>query len=122
MNRKKDNRTYAQRREYLIAAVKRRRREVRALAIASKGGKCALCGYSRCQEALELHHPDPAQKEFGISANGYTQSWEKIRTEVDKCVLMCPNCHREVHAGLQRLGETPAVKSGEFRETLSPAG
>ena len=92
------------------------------MAVEHRGGKCALCGYARCAEALELHHKDPTQKDFGISYRGYTRSWEKIRKEIEKCVLLCANCHREVHAGLQQLGATLTEKSGEFREAQKPIG
>ena len=109
-------RTYADRREYLIQAVQKRRREVRRKALAYKGGCCQMCGYDRCADALEFHHLDSSQKDFGISSQGYTRSWRKIREELGKCALLCSNCHREVHAGLQLPQETVVVTSGEFRE------
>lgn len=109
-------RTYADRREYLIKAVQRRRKELRRRAIESKGGRCQICGYDRCMEALEFHHLDSSQKDFGISSRGITRSWAKVQEELDKCVLLCANCHREVHAGLQLPRETVVEKSGEFRE------
>jgi hypothetical protein len=67
-------------------------------------------------EALEFHHLESLQKDFGISSKGYTRSWVKIREELDKCVLLCANCHREVHTGLQLPRVTVVEKSGEFRE------
>ncbi|MBP9854147.1 MAG: hypothetical protein KBD53_04690 [Candidatus Omnitrophica bacterium] len=47
---------------------------------------------------MEFHHKDPSQKDFNISCKGYTRSWNKVRQELDKCVLVCANCHREIHA------------------------
>jgi hypothetical protein len=91
-------RTYQSRREYLIEAVRKRRKRVRETAIASKGGRCERCGYDRCIEALEFHHIEKTGKDFGISAQGYTRSWEKIKQELTKCTLLCANCHRELHA------------------------
>jgi hypothetical protein len=88
---KKERRTYATRRKYLIAAVARRRKAVRQKAIAYKGSKCELCGYMRCPEALEFHHLNDGEKEFGISSRGYTRSWEKVEQELDKCILICAN-------------------------------
>ena len=67
-----------------------------------KGGKCELCGYSGCIDVLDLHHKDASKKEFGISSSGLTRSWEKNKAEADKCVLLCANCHREIHAGYKQ--------------------
>ena len=111
-----DGRTYADRRVYLIKAVQKRRKEVRRRALAYKGGRCQKCGYDRCIEALEFHHLDSSDKDFGISSQGHTRSWSKTREELDKCMLLCANCHREVHSGLQLPQETVVVTSGEFRE------
>jgi len=97
---KKDARKYADRRTYLLAAVKRRRKQLRFKAVAYKGGRCELCGYDRCPEALEFHHLNGEEKDFGISSKGYTRSWAAVRRELEKCALLCANCHREVHAGI----------------------
>jgi predicted HNH restriction endonuclease len=94
----KDVRTYEQRREYLISAVRKRRQKIRQMAIAAKGAKCEICGYDRCIEALEFHHLNESDKEFGLSEKGYARSWKKVENELSKCVLLCANCHRETHA------------------------
>lgn len=47
-----------------------------------------------------MHHVDPTKKEFGIGAGGVTRAWSKVLVELDKCVLLCKNCHGEVHSGL----------------------
>ncbi len=99
----KDKRTYADRREELIKAVAKRRRKIKELSIQYKGGKCQVCGYAKYQGALDLHHKDPKTKKFGIGDKGYTRSWDKVRTELDKCVLVCANCHRELEAGITQL-------------------
>lgn len=93
-------RTYADRREYLIKAVAKRRKKIREMAISYLGGKCVFCGYSRCSAALDFHHFDENQKKFGLSQDGLTRSWEKTKKELKKCILVCANCHREIHAGL----------------------
>lgn len=98
-----EKRKYADRRDELIRAVAKRRRKIKSLAIEYKGGKCQICGYSKYQGAFDLHHIDPKQKDFGIGDKGYTRSWEKVKTELDKCVLVCANCHREVEAGVTQL-------------------
>lgn len=74
-----------------------RRLELKERAVAYKGGKCEICGYSRCPEAFDLHHTNPAEKDFAISARMTT--WEAVEPELKKCALLCANCHREVHAG-----------------------
>jgi 5-methylcytosine-specific restriction endonuclease McrA len=98
-----DKRTYADRRQSLIKAVSKRRRKIKQMSIEYKGGKCQVCGYCKYQGALELHHLDPSTKGFGIGDKGYTRSWEKVKTELDKCILLCANCHREVAAGIVQL-------------------
>ena len=98
-----DKRKYAGRREELIRAVAKRRRKIKSMAIEYKGGKCQLCGYSKYQGALDLHHMDSIRKDFGIADKGYTRSWEKVKAELDKCILVCATCHREVEAGVTQL-------------------
>ena len=96
-------RTYADRREYLIKAVSKRRKKIREMSIDYLGGKCCICGYNRCSAALDFHHRNEDEKEFGLSQNGMTRSWERTKKEIDKCVLVCANCHREIHAGILQL-------------------
>ncbi len=98
--KQKDTRTYADRRNYNIQAVSKRRRAIKALAIGYKGGRCQLCGYDKYQGALDLHHIDRKRKEFSISDKGHSRSWERVKKELDKCILVCANCHREVEAGI----------------------
>jgi len=113
---KRDKRRYSDRREYLIAAVRKRSKRIRQMAIEYKGGRCQLCGYDRCAEAMEFHHLDSSGKDFGISERGYTRGWKRVKEELDKCIMLCANCHREVRAGLQLSREIVIEKSGEFRE------
>lgn len=76
--------------------VKTHRQKVKERAVEYKGGKCEKCEYNKCVRALEFHHIDPTEKDFTI---GYYKilSWEKIKKELDKCILVCSNCHREIH-------------------------
>lgn len=101
----KESRKYADRREYIIKAVSKRHKKLREMAIEYGGGKCALCGYNRCGDALEFHHTDSSKKEFGVSQSGLTRSWEKTKDELDKCILVCANCHRELHNNIRSLPE-----------------
>ncbi len=93
-------RTYADRREYMIKAVAKRRKKIKEMAIEYLGSKCYFCGYNRCIAALDFHHLDERTKSFGLSQDGLTRSWKKTKKEIEKCFLVCSNCHREIHAGL----------------------
>ncbi len=95
---KRDTRRYSDRRQYLIAAVYKRRKKIRQMAVNYKGGQCRICGYKRCIDALEFHHTNSSGKDFSISEGGYTRSWIRVKEELDKCILLCANCHRESHA------------------------
>ncbi len=106
-----DKRKYADRREYLIKAVAKRRRKVKEMAIQYRGGKCQVCGYDKYVGALDLHHVK-GKKIFGISEKGYTRSWEKIKKELDKCILVCANCHREIEGGVMQPPE--AIQDGKM--------
>lgn len=77
--------------------VQKRRMHLKMLAVEYKGGKCELCGYNKCIDAFDFHHKNSLEKDFGISASGNTKSWNKIQKEIDKCLLLCANCHREAH-------------------------
>lgn len=66
-------------------------------AIEYLGGKCSICGYNKCIDALDFHHKDPKEKEFTISKRIGKSKFNDIKSELDKCVLVCANCHREIH-------------------------
>jgi uncharacterized protein YerC len=65
------------------------------------GGECQLCGYNKCVEALEFHHVNPAEKDFSIS--GKSLSFNRLKHEVDKCLMVCSNCHSEIHSGITKI-------------------
>lgn len=72
----------------------------------SVGSYCSVCGYNRCKRALELHHVDASLKRFEISDAIYQKvkvTQEEIELELKKCILICSNCHRELHDGLITL-------------------
>jgi len=98
------------------AAVNKRRKQLKVEAVNYLGGACLDCDYSKTISALEFHHVDPHQKEFGISTSGGTKSLERLKVELDKCILLCANCHREEHARLED-GEYDMTPTG-FRRTL----
>lgn len=88
--------TDIERKEYNYAHVKSFRKRNKERAVEYKGGKCEKCGYDKCISALEFHHLDPTQKDFNPSIN-MNMAWDKIQNEIDKCILVCANCHREIH-------------------------
>lgn len=76
----------------------RRGRQRRQLLIRRKGGRCERCGYDRNGAALAFHHLDPAVKSFGIDLRSCSNtSWEVLVAEAEKCLLLCLNCHSEIH-------------------------
>lgn len=79
--------------------VKDSRQRLKERLVFVMGEKCQICGYNKCIQALDFHHLDPSKKEFGIGTNT-NNSWAKMREEVKKCILVCANCHREIHSGL----------------------
>ena len=80
---------------------RQRRRNFKIKLVKLRGSKCELCGYDKSLSALDFHHVDPSQKEFTISRGYYhSEAKEKILKEAKKCVLLCSNCHHEVHDGI----------------------
>lgn len=63
-----------------------------------KGGACQACGYNKSLRALVFHHRDPKLKDFSLSSAG--RGIEAAIQEVEKCDLLCSNCHAEAHEKL----------------------
>ena len=80
--------------------VKHSRKIMKERSVEHKGGKCEICNYSKCIQALEFHHKNPNKKEFSLSQTRMYSSWNKIKKELNKCILVCANCHREIHSKL----------------------
>lgn len=74
-----DKRKYADRAEYLKAAVKKCRKCLKEKAVEYKGGKCALCGYRKCIDALDFDHLDENKKMFGLSQREIRRSWARVK-------------------------------------------
>ncbi len=83
---------------YSARRKRERRTELKNKAIKYKGCKCAKCGYATDTSALEFHHVDASSKEFSISKHALGKPWNEVKKELDKCILLCANCHREVHS------------------------
>ncbi len=77
--------------------VSTRRKDNKIKSMEYKGGQCIICGYNKSIRAMKFHHIDPDKKEYIIT--GKMCSFEKLKTELDKCILVCGNCHDEIHDG-----------------------
>jgi hypothetical protein len=96
--------------------VKLWRKQTKIKIVESMGGKCCICGYNKCNWALALHHLNPIEKDFTISeALASPRSWNKIVLELRKCILVCHNCHSEIHAN----PSTPIENVVRFNEKYS---
>lgn len=71
------------------------KRVVKRKAVEYMGGKCQHCGYVGHPGVYDFHHKDPSQKDFSPSRRSW--AFERIIPELDKCVLLCANCHAEEH-------------------------
>ena len=69
-------------------------------AVEYKGEKCERCGYDKYPDVLEFHHLNPIEKEASWNKMRLW-NWKKITAELDKCSILCANCHREVHVELR---------------------
>lgn len=72
------------------------RRRTKERAIEAFGSKCGICGYNKCINALEFHHLEPNEKEFNVGRL-INNNWDKLVKELQKCICICSNCHREIH-------------------------
>ena len=75
----------------------RRRRKINLIQVL--GGKCQICGFNLFPDALEFHHEDPSQKDYGLASKGTCHDIETDLNEIKKCFLVCANCHRGIHSG-----------------------
>lgn len=81
------------------------RQAMKKRAVELRGGKCEKCGYNKSIYALAFHHRNPEEKSFGLSASGHTRNWQEYWQEVEKCDLLCANCHAEEHEKLDKQKE-----------------
>jgi hypothetical protein len=77
-----------------------RQKDFKQKCVDYKGGQCVCCGYKKTNNALEFHHLNPLEKDFSISTAKFTKFDDRIIKELNKCALVCRNCHAEIHAGL----------------------
>lgn len=77
-------------------------RRLKQKAVDYLGGKCQRCGYNKSLRSLVFHHTDPSQKEFSLGKRKCL-NWPDTVKELNKCQLLCANCHGEIHDGLIAL-------------------
>jgi hypothetical protein len=96
-------RTYTkEQRKHAAFLVAEYRRRIKIRAIEYKDGKCVKCGYNKCTASMEFHHRNPTEKDFQIGS-GRSIGWDKIKEELDKCDLVCSNCHHEIHHRIETI-------------------
>jgi hypothetical protein len=96
-------------------AVKRWRKNTKTKMVEAMGGACQCCGYNACTEALAFHHIDPTVKDMGFGdTRANPKKWEKIVEELRKCILVCHNCHSEIHARIRKLPKTYSKFNEEY--------
>lgn len=83
----------------LYSIQKQRWKDRKVKAIEYKGGKCVDCNQTYPAPVYQFHHLNPEEKEFSWN-KGRLMSWDKVKKELDKCVLLCANCHMLRHSDL----------------------
>jgi DNA-directed RNA polymerase subunit RPC12/RpoP len=91
---------------YGVIMRKRKRRLRKRLLVAQRGGRCEMCGATpRNMELFHFHHRDPLGKVSDVSKMIKSASMNRLQAEVDKCDLLCRDCHMGHHV-LDRKGKT----------------
>jgi len=85
----------------------RYKRKLKQKCVDFKGGECEKCGYNKSLAALDFHHLDPNEKDFNFSKKA--AKWETLEKELNKCILVCANCHREIHEEISIAGREVAT-------------
>jgi DNA-binding CsgD family transcriptional regulator len=99
-NKKINDKTTKTKSDYVVDWRKRTKVKL----VEYKGGCCIKCGYNKSMNVLQFHHLDPSKKDFTIG--GKSWSYERLKEEVDKCILVCANCHIEIHEEQNILANT----------------
>lgn len=96
IEKNKNNKTVKTKSQAVVDWRKRKKIEL----VEYKGGCCEKCGYKKSTSALQFHHLNPKEKDFAISAKSY--SFDRLKKEVDKCIMVCANCHIELHEEINK--------------------
>ena len=91
------------------------RKRSKSKMVAAMGGKCQICGYDKCEEALEFHHINPNEKEFSFGKlRANPQGVNTLIEELKKCIMLCSNCHKEVHYNGLDIPKEYAILNEEY--------
>lgn len=92
------------RESHVASILTNRRRNKKILLEAISKFECEKCGYNKCYNALDFHHIDKSNKEFSLSnftldkcISNVGDVTQIILDELDKCIVICSNCHRDIH-------------------------
>lgn len=86
--------------------MKLRRRKFKDFLVSIMGRGCQICGYLKCNRSLCFHHLDPDQKDFSMGEHSANpENWANVFNEINKCIMLCTNCHIELHSGITCLPE-----------------
>ena len=79
-------------------------------AVLARGGQCEICGYNHNIAALDFHHLNPSEKEFQLDTRHFANNTlNKLENELNKCILVCANCHREIHYNNLIMSNIPDI-------------
>ena len=95
-------------------ALKYARNKTKEKMIEAMGGECQICGYNKCDNALAFHHINPDEKDTRFGLRPTASNWDFIINELRKCILLCHNCHTEVHGNVTNLPETYKTFNEEY--------
>lgn len=95
--KKANDKFYENNSKDIYARKKLRRHAMKKDIVSIMGGKCSKCGYNKCITALEFHHEE-GEKDSCLTDMIKNCSKQKVLKEIEKCVLLCANCHRETHS------------------------
>lgn len=78
------------------------------------GFKCWCCGYDKCKRNIHFHHINEKDKLFGLTTRELMLKWDRVISEIEKCVIVCGNCHGEIHEGLKTKDEIDDLWSRQW--------
>ena len=109
VNKKREKLTEEEIKKRNYQRIKSRRQKIKKWIVEDRGGKCEICGYDKSIWSLQFHHKDPIEKDFTIGSSSVL-SFDKIKNETDKCLLVCANCHAEIHENIYLEKENKKIK------------